>query len=114
MQRKPPPVGDGGIKMAYTPGPWEAITVPGKHALVGARANTSDGAKFVALCGNHDPDDGRQDERFANARLIAAAPELLAAAQAAIAALSQNAVFPADIAAAKKWLGDAIAKANGY
>lgn len=40
------------------------------------------------------------------------APGLLVAAKAAIAVLSQNAVFPADIVAAKKWLSDAIAKAE--
>jgi len=31
------------------------------------------------------------------------------AAKAALAALSQNATFPADIAAARKWLSDALA-----
>jgi len=52
-------------------------------------------------------------EQSANARLIAAAPELLQAATAAIAALSQNKTFPADIAAAKTWLSAAIAHATG-
>lgn len=47
------------------------------------------------------------------ARLIAAAPELLAALKAAIAALSQNKIFPADIKAAKKFLNNAIANAEG-
>ena len=45
--------------------------------------------------------------------LIAAAPELLEALKAAIAALSQNKIFPADIKAAKKFLNNAIAKAEG-
>ena len=45
--------------------------------------------------------------------LIAAAPELLEACKAAIAALSQNKIFPADIKAAKKFLNNAIAKAEG-
>lgn len=38
---------------------------------------------------------------------------LVMACKGAIAALSQKAVFPADIEAAKKWLGDAVAKAEG-
>lgn len=38
--------------------------------------------------------------------------DLLQAARAAIAALSQNKTFPADIAAAKKWLTDAVAAAE--
>ncbi len=39
--------------------------------------------------------------------------ELLEALKAAIAALSQNKIFPADIKAAKKFLNNAIAKAEG-
>lgn len=35
---------------------------------------------------------------------------LLIAAKGALAVLSQNATFPADIEAAKKWLADAIAE----
>jgi len=42
-----------------------------------------------------------------------AGPDLLIAAKGALAALSQPATFPADIDAAKKWLTDAIAKAEG-
>jgi len=38
--------------------------------------------------------------------------ELLEALKAAIAALSQNKIFPADIKAAKKFLNNAIAKAE--
>jgi hypothetical protein len=48
----------------------------------------------------------------ANARLIAAAPDLLEAAQGAIAALSQPHTYPADIEAAKTWLARAVAKAT--
>jgi hypothetical protein len=44
------------------------------------------------------------DTQEANARLIAAAPDLLEAAQGAIAALSQPHTYPADIEAAKTWL----------
>jgi hypothetical protein len=45
-------------------------------------------------------------------RLIAAAPDLLEAAQGAIAALSQPHTYPADIEAAKTWLARAVAKAT--
>jgi hypothetical protein len=41
------------------------------------------------------------------------ADKLLVAAKAALAALSQNATFPADIAAARKWLSDAIREIDG-
>jgi len=51
-------------------------------------------------------------EREANARLIAAAPELLEAAKGALAALTQHATFPADVAAARSFLAAAIAKAE--
>jgi len=39
-----------------------------------------------------------------------AMPGLLIAAKGALAALTQNKTFPADIAAAKKWLSEAIAR----
>ena len=48
----------------------------------------------------------------ADCKLIASAPDLLAACKAALAALSQPMTYPADIAAAKKWLTDAAAKAE--
>ena len=40
-------------------------------------ASLSGGPKAVAIIGNNTPDDGNEPMRFANARLIAAAPELL-------------------------------------
>jgi hypothetical protein len=51
-------------------------------------------------------------EDAANAKLIAAAPDLLIAAKGAIAALSQNKTFPADVEVAKSILRDAIKKAH--
>lgn len=53
----------------HTPGPWEA-----------ADLRVMWGSYFVADC-NGKGDIGRQDESRANARLIAAAPDLLAALQ---------------------------------
>jgi hypothetical protein len=39
-------------------------------------------------------------------------PKMVAACKAALAALSQAKTFPADVAAAKKWLSEAIAQAE--
>jgi hypothetical protein len=55
---------------------------------------------------------GGTEQDHANARLIAAAPDLLDSAQAALAALSQPKTFPADVEAAKLYLRAAIAKAT--
>ena len=63
----------------HTPGPWELAWEDGKHGVIGQTT----GGKLVAIVGNN-PDDGRNDERKANARLIAAAPDLLAACEAVL------------------------------
>lgn len=52
------------------------------------------------------------EERTRRARLIVAAPDLLAACQAAVTALTQNATFPADINMAVATLRTAITKAT--
>ena len=57
--------------------------------------------------------EGFGEEGEANAKLIASSPELLEACKGAMAALSQNKIFPADIAAAKRFLYSVIAKAEG-
>ena len=57
----------------HTPGPWEAI---------GASVH-SDGREIV--CGLHNTRSAEDAERRANARLIAAAPELLAALEQVVA-----------------------------
>lgn len=97
--------------MGHTPGPWKA----GRH-------NIGDGWRvFVKHHADADQHDAIcdletwQSEKAtkANATLIAAAPELLIACKGAIAALSQHKTFPADIDAAKSFLTDAIAKAEG-
>jgi len=49
----------------------------------------------------------------ANARLIASAPDLLEAAKAAVAVLTQPAHYEADRVAAVTWLSAAIAVATG-
>jgi hypothetical protein len=55
----------------------------------------------------------KDEETKANAHLIAAAPELYEACKGAIAALSQHRTFQSDINAAKAFLQQALAKAEG-
>lgn len=93
---------------AHTPGPWEHAELT--HMRFGLRKAGSLGAFFMLQC-VHDNTSCPQAQ--ADARLIAAAPGLLDACKAALAALSQPMTHSADIAAAKKWLADASAKAEG-
>jgi hypothetical protein len=69
-------------KLRHTPGPWHVTAcldywVEHGHAITGA----DDGFMGVALCGDISwpNSDERQKEWEANARLIAAAPDLLEA-----------------------------------
>ena len=64
------------LNAKHTQGPWEAVIQPGCHAVI---ASLSGGPKAVAIIGNNTPDDGNEPMRFANARLMAAAPDLLEA-----------------------------------
>ena len=82
-----------------TPGPWEASS-PGMDYIVTA----SDGRKFIVGDAVYHP------ENEANARLIAAAPDLLRACKmVADMAVSWQPLTPGDIAEVKA----AIAKAEG-
>lgn len=92
----------------HTPGPWHYSKDASMH----------DTALVYAQDGWLVADAGRIHKRTpeeieANATLLAAAWDLLAACKGAVAALSQNKTFPADIDAAKGYLADAIAKAEG-
>jgi len=88
----------------HTPGPWKFGETPSLDGQgIAFEVDTDD---FTIAHVYPAFDSG-------NAALIAAAPDMYEAAKAALAALSQNVVFPADIAAAKKWLSDAITKAEG-
>lgn len=60
----------------HTPGPWGAAIQNWCHGVI---ASISGEPKAVAIVVNNNPDDGNGPSRFANARLIAAAPELLSA-----------------------------------
>ena len=96
----------------HTPGPWEAVIQPGCHAVI---ASLSGGQKAVAIIGNNTPDDGNEPMRFANARLIAGAPDLLAALQRIVAVLDKQVASPhlAERASPLAQAKAAIAKATG-
>jgi hypothetical protein len=65
------------------------------------------------IVSNNNPDLIIAGTTSVNSQLIAVAPDLLEAAKGAVAALSQNKTFPADIKAAKAFLNHAIKKAEG-
>ena len=96
----------------HTPGPWEAVIQPGCHAVI---ASLSGGPKAVAIIGNNTPDDGNEPMRFANARLIAGAPDLLAALQRIVAVLDKQVASPrlAERASPLAQAKAAISKATG-
>lgn len=56
---------------AHTPGPWEAVGT-------GVYAETPNGCREIVFS-QHNTRNGTEAERRANARLIAAAPDLFAA-----------------------------------
>lgn len=71
----------------YTPGPWEI-----RHRL-----NVAKGNRGIANCGGYSDNNNQeqaQDENEANAQLIAAAPDLLAACKLAIEYLTTIAHDP--------------------
>ena len=96
----------------HTPGPWEAAIQPGCHAVI---ASLSGGPKAVAIIGNNTPDDGNEPMRFANARLMAGAPDLLAALQRIVAVLDKQVASPhlAERASPLAQAKAAISKATG-
>lgn len=86
----------------HTPGPWH-------FQMGGAQKNWPEvvaSDRYELLARTYGPHERE------NAALIAAAPTLLDGCKAALAALSQNATYPADIEAAKNWLTKAIAAAE--
>lgn len=101
----------------HTPGPWNYTLCDDETAwMIGPR--DTDGPDYVADV--HKLVRGRSHaDSEANARLIAAGPELLAACKAAIASLSQPVMANAsssikgDVAFAIKNMSVAIAKATG-
>lgn len=84
----------------HTPGPW-TVSAIGRQLTVA----TSDGVHIAII--NRYADDNAQSD----ARLIAAAPELLAACQAALALLADPDGDAFDANRVEEQLMDAIAKA---
>lgn len=89
----------------HTQGPWH----------IGVRQPTSD--KFIYGPKGEEIADCDMQTNFtenntANAALIAAAPTMASRIQGALDCLSQNAVFPGDIARAKGLLIDALETAG--
>lgn len=96
---------------AFTPGPWEALAEPGDESMIGIHADPPGcGAVLVRVATIDVPVWTRvlADEMFANAALIAAAPDLYAALWAVVDAVGDtemdDALAMAD-AALKKALG---------
>lgn len=58
-----------------TKGPWEAAIERGCHGVI-AHTLPAGGANFVAIVGNNPESPEKEPSRFANARLIALAPDL--------------------------------------
>jgi len=88
----------------HTPGPWKLAWEDGKHGVV---ASSIPEPNVVALVGNRD--DGRNDIRKANARLMAAAPDLLEACEVAERILTEYGI-PDE---RRTEIQSAIAKATG-
>ena len=98
----------------HTPGPWfaqDTRLVGGQVAVVGPNHDRKAGEQGVMVVAHVN---GRSGEQGANARLIAAAPDLLAACELTLAHLTSAAhretkIIPPVLAA----LRAAIAKATG-
>lgn len=97
----------------HTPGPWH---VSEKGFIAGESAPTvyatDDELRYVAFCNDRWNEKGRETDNLANARLIAAAPELLESLEAMYAMFNGNGVTPEDDAAIDA-ARSAIAKATG-
>ena len=96
--------------ISYTPGPWKAKTVK----ALGIYANND---QQIAVVHNEMPRGGRRQDDYnieeANARLIAAAPDLLEAAKVLISSLVWERKRSGITYAGGEMLEAAIAKAEG-
>ena len=77
-------------EVKHTPGPWEAC---------GKAVHAETGREIVF--GGHNTRSGSDEEQRANARLIAAAPELLEALKVAVSQASWTGITQAHAAIAK-------------
>jgi hypothetical protein len=92
--------------MAHTPQPW--IFHPEERYPSPEIMEPDHWEPPMVTIGKETIPLGNSDD----ARLIATSPSLLTAAKAAVAAMTQATVHPADIDAAVKWLKDAIEEAE--
>lgn len=83
-----------GLLAECTPGPWDAALEAGCHGVVASVPPTGE-TKMVAIIGNSLESPELEPMRFANARLIALAPELAAEV---IALRAENAALRAQAA----------------
>lgn len=97
--------------MAHTPGPWKVISrgypFPGLRVWTAAENLVAD--LEICMINNLEEYEG---QRLADARLIAAAPDLLKAAEEAVAAL-EPLPLTWELSAVFETLRRAIAKAKG-
>jgi len=92
----------------HTPGPWQR---PDPNPYAVTTEFEYDGTHTTVCQMQHGPYGVDTDEeRIANARLIAAAPDLLKAAKTALDALNKHEGIPSE---ASDKLASAIAKAEG-
>lgn len=94
-----------GAESAHTPGPWEVRPGAGLGLHSWTIWATSEGRYIGRI------DDNDQGE--ANARLIAAAPDLLAACREALDLLEERSATDERAAYLAQHMADAIAKAEG-
>lgn len=101
------------MQSSFTPGPWVVRTIDQSLATV----ETQDGEYIICNAAQLRGDDWKTEhaERKANARLIAAAPDLLAALQRIVAVLDKQVASPhlAERASPLTQAKAAIAKATG-
>jgi hypothetical protein len=94
----------------HTPGPWHVNAIDSKRGRITGDETSTGWDRMHVNGGNATI---ARVYKPVDARLIAHAPDLLAACKASVCALTQNATFPADIDAALIWLRAAILKAEG-
>lgn len=101
------------MQSSFTQGPWVVRTIDQSLATV----ETQDGEYIICNAAQLRGDDWKTEhaERKANARLIAAAPDLLAALQRIVAVLDKQVASPhlAERASPLTQAKAAIAKATG-
>ncbi len=93
------------MKMKHTPGPWTANLAP--QGGFDIEKDPNDLGRYMVLA-TRNADEARAEEMHANARLIAAAPDLLEALRDMVS--DRECLSEATVAFAKA----AIAKATGH